>query len=99
MARKLEQSNGMAWGFGMFRTCLGYKLARQGKQLITVGRAAPTAKTCHSCGHVNETLTTRDRSWRCPACGAAIAREVNAAQNIRDFGLAQYFSQRSRDSA
>jgi len=99
LARKLEQSSGMARGFGMFRACLGYKLARQGKQLITVERTAPTAKTCHSCGRVNEALTTRDRSWRCPVCGAAITREINAAQNIRDFGLAQYFSQELRDSA
>lgn len=76
-------------GFGLFRACLEYKLARQGKRLIVLDEYAPTAKTCHECGHVNEKLTTRDRRWRCPQCGAELAREVNAAQNIRDFGLAQ----------
>ncbi len=54
---------------------------------------------CHSCGRVNETLTTRDRRWRCPVCGASITREINAAQNIRDFGLARFREQNKETSA
>ena len=52
-------------------------------------RLAPTAKTCNGCGNVNEELTTHDRIWICPNCGAVVSREVNAARNIRDMGLAQ----------
>ena len=73
-------------GFGMFRECLKYKLERQGKAYITVDRLAPAAKTCHCCGYVNEGLKPRERAWTCPACGAALTRELNTARNLRDFG-------------
>lgn len=72
-------------GFGMFRECLRYKLERQGRACVTVDRYAPTARTCHVCGYVSG--EPADRRWTCPACGAELSREVNAARNIRDFGL------------
>ncbi len=100
---KLSQTakgvNVMDSGFGMFRECLRYKLAQQGKQYIVVGRYAPTAKTCHACGAVYEGLSDRDRQWACPHCGAQLCREVNAAQNIRDWGLQQYYQQNSETGA
>ena len=89
LSQKLKQMGGKNTGFGMFRLCLQYKLERQGKRYIVVDRQAPTAKTCHGCGNVNEELTTHDRTWICPNCGAVVSREVNAARNIRDMGLAQ----------
>ena len=33
-------------GYGMFRQCLRYKLERQGKELLLVGRYAPTTRAC-----------------------------------------------------
>ena len=89
LTQKLRQMGGKNTGFGMFRLCLQYKLEQQGKRYIVVDRLAPTAKTCHECGNVNEELTTYDRIWICPNCGAVVSREVNAARNIRDMGLAQ----------
>ena len=93
LAHRLPQGGVMDSGFGMFRMCLKYKLERQGKQYIVVDRLAPAAKTCHQCGCVNQTLTARDKSWICPECGAAVTRDVNTAQNLRDMGLARFYSQ------
>ena len=73
----------------MFRECLRYKLEQQGKAFVVVDRLTPTARICHACGCVNEKLSAHEKVWTCPHCGAAISREVNAAKNIRDMGLAQ----------
>lgn len=93
LSQKLSQGGVMDFGFGMFRQYLKYKLERQGKWFIMVDRLAPTARTCHGCGHINEKLTTRERNWACPSCGVVITREVNAARNLRDMGLAQIQTQ------
>jgi putative transposase len=76
-------------GFGMFRSALQYKLERQGKPYLVVDAYAPTAKTCHVCGFVNQRLTLQTRGWKCPVCGTMLSRERNAAENIRDWGLRQ----------
>jgi putative transposase len=89
MSQTLPLGRVMDSGFGMFRDCLRYKLERQGKPYVVVDRYSPTAKTCHACGHVYDGLTLRERSWICPACGATILRERNAAENIRDWGISQ----------
>ena len=31
-----------------------------------------------------------DRTWKCPNCGYDLDRDVNAAINIRDFGLNEF---------
>lgn len=75
-------------GFGQFRTYLAYKLAEQGKLLITIDKWYPSSKLCRHCGVVNAELTLRDRKWTCPSCGEEIDRDHNAAINIRNAGLA-----------
>ena len=93
MARgKLPGGKVLESGFGMFRECLRYKLARQGKALILVDRYAPTARTCSACGFLRASSPHRREAWTCPRCGARHDREVNAAKNIKAWGLAQYFS-------
>jgi putative transposase len=91
MSKNLPLGHVMDNGFGMFRKCLQYKLTRQGKAYLVVEQYAPTTKTCHVCGQVNENLTLSDRVWHCPACGTALSRARNAAENIRDSGLAQFY--------
>ena len=88
-------------GFGMFRKCLRYKLARQGKQLLEVDRYFPSTRTCSVCGRTTpEEISTRRQTWTCPYCGTILKREANAAVNIKAQGLAQYFSmQEQRQSA
>lgn len=90
LSQKLNQGGVMDYGFGAFRVYLKYKLERQGKTYIVVDRLAPAAKTCWRCGHVNEKLTSHEKSWICPSCGEVVTREVNTAQNLRDMGLAQF---------
>ena len=95
MSQTLKLGNGMDSGFGMFRLYLAYKLEREGKQFLVVDRFHPTAKSCHSCGYIKDDLTLRDRKWICPSCGMVIHREVNAARNLRDAGLAQLYEQQA----
>ena len=87
-------------GFGMFRECLRYKLARQGKALIMVDRYVPTSRTCSACGLIlDDAVHYKKRIWTCPRCGAVHSKEVNAAKNIKAQGLAQYFSMLEREVA
>ena len=75
-------------GFGMFRTFLQYKLSEQGKALVKIDKWFPSSKTCHVCGTVNPDVVLGVDEWTC-GCGAHHLRDVNAARNIRDVGLAQ----------
>lgn len=76
-------------GFGQFRTFLAYKLAAQGKKLITIDKWFPSSKLCRHCGYINDGLTLSDRVWVCPSCRETILRDENAAINIRNAGVAQ----------
>ena len=82
---KATQNN----GFGQFRTFLSYKMAEQGKELITIDKWFPSSKLCRNCGYINDSLTLSDRVWVCPSCGETILRDENAAINIRNAGVAQ----------
>ena len=75
-------------GFGQFRTFLAYKLEERGKKLITIDKWFPSSKLCRHCGYVNADLTLSDREWVCLSCGKTILRDVNAAINIRNAGIA-----------
>lgn len=85
-------------GFGMFREMLRYKLDRQGKQLLEVGRFVPTTKVCSACGAVNETLSPKARRWVCPVCGSEHKRGKNAAVNIKAHGLACYQNEQAAEA-
>jgi putative transposase len=73
-------------GFGMLKTFLAYKLAEQGKQLVTVDKWYPSSKLCHVCNYKNTELTLADRVWTCPDCHTEHDRDVNAAINIKNEG-------------
>ena len=90
MTRTRLHGNPLDSGFGMFRECLRYKLARQGKPLILVDRYAPTSRTCSVCGQVRGCDLHRRAVWVCAKCGSKLHREANAAKNIKTQGLAQY---------
>ncbi len=93
MSQRLKRGNALEAGYGTFRECLRYKLARRGKPLIIVDRYTPTTRTCSKCGFVqDDEISYKKKRWVCPKCGAVHDREVNAAKNIKAQGLAQYFS-------
>ena len=98
--KKILPGNTLDSGFGMFRECLRYKLARQGKQLVLLDRYTPTTRVCSVCGQDRGRDLHRRAVWVCAKCGTKHHRETNAAKNIKAQGLAQYFnSQEWRESA
>ena len=68
---------------------LKYKAEKQGKNVIEIGMFEKSSKTCSVCGHVHKGLTLKEREWICTDCNTLLDRDVNAAINIRDFGLKQ----------
>ena len=74
-------------GWSEFRNMLEYKAEWQGKNISVIGRFDPSSKTCSCCGKINKELKLSDREWICPHCGAKHDRDVNAAKNIKTFGL------------
>jgi len=73
-------------GWHKFKSMLEYKCEWYGKNLSVIGRFDPSSKTCSSCGSINKELTLNDREWTCK-CGTKHDRDINAAINIRNFGL------------
>ena len=88
VSRKLKHGNAMDSGFGELRVQLAYKLERQGKQFIAVKKFTPTARTCSVCGYESPESSVA-RTFKCEKCGAKLNRAVNAAMNIKKFGLQQ----------
>ena len=74
-------------GWAEFRSMLEYKSEWQGKNVRVIGRFDPSSKVCNCCGKINKELKLSDREWTCGGCGEKHDRDVNAAINIRNFGL------------
>lgn len=74
-------------GWREFRTMLEYKAEWHGKNIQVIGRFDPSSKTCSCCGKMNKELALSQRSWTCAGCGTTHDRDVNAAINIKTFGL------------
>lgn len=53
----------------------------------------PSTKTCCHCGNVNPDVVLGQKKWICPHCGVSIDRDHNAAINIRDEGIRQFYSE------
>ena len=77
--------NDVSWS--TFVTMLEYKADWYGKNILRIGRFAPSSKTCSCCGNINKELTLKDRSWTCPKCNSVLDRDVNASINIKSFAL------------
>jgi putative transposase len=75
-------------GWGMFLSALAYKCQWQGKNLLKIGRFVPSSKICNGCLSQVKALPLSIRSWVCPCCKRRHCRDKNAAQNIREFALA-----------
>lgn len=57
-------------------------------RLVVVDRFYPSSKTCSECGSVKAKLALSERTYVCPACGAVVDRDLNAAINLARKGLA-----------
>ena len=74
-------------GWRMFVQFLTYKADWYGKNLLTIGRFDPSSKMCSNCGNINKELKLSDREWKCKNCNMIHDRDINAAINIKKFGL------------
>ena len=74
--------------FYQFIEILKFKSIKQDRQLIQIGQWTATTKPCSDCGHHNENLALNDRQWICPKCDALHDRDINAAINISQAGVA-----------
>jgi putative transposase len=74
-------------GWYQFKTMLEYKAKWYGKNILYISRFTPSSKLYSHCGTIFEELSLNHRSWTCFSCGTHHDRDVNAAQNIKDFGL------------
>ena len=74
-------------GFYRFKSILVDKAFNNGKEVIFVDRFYPSSKTCSVCGYKKHDLKLSDREWICPQCGEHHDRDINAAKNIKCFGL------------
>jgi len=70
-----------------FLSIIGYLCQVKGKTFHKIPRYEPTSKTCHKCGHINNNLSLKERSWTCPKCKSILDRDVNAAINIKRVGV------------
>jgi putative transposase len=70
-----------------FVTMLKYKSEWNGKNLIFIGRFDPSSKMCSVCGYIKKDLKLEDRNWKCPDCKTEHNRDINAAINIKKFGI------------
>src|SRR5690554_1863041 len=75
-----------------FVTMLEYKADWYGKNILRIGRFAPSSKTCSNCGNINKELRLKDREWACSNCSTVLDRDVNAACNIKSFALKNILS-------
>jgi putative transposase len=64
-----------------------YKAEWYGKNIIQIGRFEPSSKMCSECGQINSDLKLSDRKWLCKSCNTLHDRDINAAINIKKFGI------------
>ena len=75
---------------GKFYEVLRYKCEWQGINLVQIGRWEASSKICSQCGSHKADLTLKDREYECNHCGSVMDRDVNAAINIKNFGLSKH---------
>jgi putative transposase len=56
--------------------------------LIVAPRSFPSTRLCSRCGHLNGKMPLSQRVLRCEACGLEMDRDLNAALNLKAYGLA-----------
>lgn len=74
-------------GFYKFREYLTYKCELYGVILTVADRFYASSKTCSNCSAKRKTLALSERTFVCSDCGCTIDRDLNAAINLRNYGL------------
>lgn len=74
-------------GFADFVKILEFQATKTTSKIVKIDRWFPSSKQCSSCKAINQGLTLRERVWTC-TCGVTHDRDLNAAINILEEGLA-----------
>jgi putative transposase len=74
-------------GWGTFRRMLEYKAKWYGATLIVAPKSFPSTRLCSRCGHLHGKIPLSQRILRCENCGLHIDRDLNAALNLKKYGL------------
>jgi transposase, IS605 OrfB family, central region len=64
-----------------------YKSEWNQVRFIEVGKFYPSSKLCSCCGHKKTDLKLSDRIYNCDNCGIEMDRDLNAAINLKNYGL------------
>jgi putative transposase len=75
-------------GWGTFLRMLEYKAKWYGATLIVAPRSFPSTRLCSRCGHLHGKIPLSQRVFHCEACGLEMDRDLNAALNLKAYGLA-----------
>jgi len=73
-------------GWRQFVNQLEYKSKAKGGCMVRIGRWLPSSKTCSSCGN-HQDMPLSVRIYSCSGCGMKMSRDVNAALNIKQWGI------------
>lgn len=71
-----------------FVSKLTYVATKYGVTVHKIDRWYPSSKTC-VCGHINKSLSLKDRTWVCSECGAVNDRDLLASNNILRKGISE----------
>lgn len=82
----------MDLGYSLFIKRLEEKANDLGKSVIKADKWFASSKTCSTCGYVYKDLALSEREWICPNCGTHHLRDMNAGQNLRNYGLDLIFN-------
>lgn len=85
LARNISASS-----FYEIRTQLEYKSKMMNIPIILADREFPSTKMCSRCGNIYN--VGKSETYRCPSCGLVIDRDLNAALNLRNYGMTVYES-------
>ncbi len=77
----------VAWS--EFMRQLAYKAQWKGKTVLKIDQWFPSSQICSNCGTNTGKKELHVRKWGCPECHAKHDRDVNAAVNIKNYGLGQ----------
>jgi putative transposase len=78
-------------GWSGLTAMIEYKCEWQSKTFVQIGSFEPSSKICSHCGHHKGELKLSEREWVCVKCSTTHDRDLNAAVNIRNFGLSKIF--------
>lgn len=82
-----ELYNARLWMLGQF---IEYKCKDSGTIVLRAEDGFKSSQICSNCG--SEYPIGAEEIYTCPCCGLVINRDLNAARNLRDYGI-KYFSE------